>query len=88
MKQKQIFGDVEDSALLYKIAFTFAMKESDKVLAVALEKKESEKTFAVTVERNKNENFNMKSYYKERLSAVVQRYTSLLVEYFRFSPTY
>ena len=48
-------------------------KESEKVLSVALEKKESEKTFAVMVEKSKNENFNMKSYYKERLSAAVQR---------------
>lgn len=63
---KTNFGDMEDSALLYKIAFTFAMererKESEKVLSVALEKKESEKTFAVMVEKSKNENFNMKSY--------------------------
>jgi len=72
---KETLGDRTGSELTYKVAFVLREKEAkmemEKAIAVKDMEKEMEKLLAL--QRKDLENECIKAYYKERLSAVVQR---------------
>jgi len=85
---KETLGDRTGSELTYKVAFVLREKEAkmemEKAIAVKDMEKEMEKAIAVkdvekemekllALQRKDLENECIKAYYKERLSAVVQR---------------
>jgi len=81
---KETLGDRTGSELTYKVAFVLREKEAKMEMEKAITVKDMEKAIAVkdvekemekllALQRKDLENECIKAYYKERLSAVVQR---------------